>query len=104
MGRTTTARAAALLADPAVVSSSHAWAASLTAAQREALELQVSLTGPELHTVSLVATRGNIIQSAGDPSSTALALTPTLDVEVTPALTEAARTPKGVRLVAARLR
>ena len=73
-------------------------------AHLEAMDLQTSFTGPELHTISLVALRGNIIQSTGDPSSTALALTPTMDVDVTPALTEAVRAPKGVRFVAAGLR
>ena len=66
--------------------------------------MQASFTVPELHTASLVAPRGNTIQSAGDPSSNALALTPTLYVEVTPTLTEAARAPKGGRFVAAGLR
>jgi len=104
MGGTTTARAATLLADPAGISSSHAWDASLMVAHREALELHVSFTGPELHTVSLMAPRGNIIQTAGDPSSTDIALTPTLNVEIMPSLTEAARASKGVRFVAVGLR
>ena len=73
-------------------------------AHMEAVELHASFAGPELHTFSLVAPRGNIIQYAGDPSSTVIALTPTMDVEIMPALTEAARAPKGVRFVAARLR
>ena len=104
MGGTTTDRAATLPADFVIVSSSHAWVASLMVAHREALELQASFTGPELHTVSLVAPGGNIIQFAGDPSSTAIALTPTPNVEIMPTLTEAARAPKGVHFVAARLR
>ncbi len=103
MGGTTTTRAATLLTDPSYVSGTHAWAASIAAAHMEALEQQASFTGPELRIVSLVAPTGNIIQSAGDPSSIALALTPTLDVEATPTLTDAARAPKGVRFVAARL-
>jgi hypothetical protein len=73
-------------------------------AHREALDLKTSFTDPELHTISLVAPRGNIIKSASHPSSTALALTPSMDVDVTPALTEAVRAPKGVRFVAAGLR
>ena len=68
------------------------------------MDLQDSFTGPELHTIFLVAARGNIIQSGGDSTSTAPALTPTLDVEVTHALTEAVKAPKGVRFVTAGLR
>ena len=103
MGGTTTARAAALLADLAVFSSSHVWTANLMVTHREALELHASFTGPDLHTVSLVAPRGNIIHSAGDPSSTIIALTPTMNVEIMPALTEASRASKGVRFVVAGL-
>ena len=104
-GGATTARAVSLLADPAAVSGTFAWVASLTASHAEALKLQVSFSGQELHTISLVAPRGNIIQYDGDPTSTNLTLIPArLDVEVTPALAEAARAPKEVRFVAARLR
>ena len=81
------ARAPTLLADPETASETYAWVAYLTATHREAMDLQDSFTGLELHTIFLVAPRGNIIQSAGDPTSTALTLTPTLDVEVTLALT-----------------
>jgi hypothetical protein len=42
--------------------------------------------------------------SAGDPTSTALALIPILDIDVTLALTEAVQAPKGVRYVAPGLR
>jgi len=73
-------------------------------AHKEALELHASFTGLELHIVSLVAPRGNIIQFAGDLSSNAIALTPTLDLEIMLTLMEAARAPKGVRFVAAGLR
>ena len=66
--------------------------------------LHASFSGPEMHTISLVAPRGNIIQSAGDSASTALALTPTMVVEVTPALAEAVRAPNGVRFVVSGLR
>jgi hypothetical protein len=87
MGGTTMAKAATLLADPETASETYAWVAYLTTTHREAMNLYDSFTDPELHTISLVAPRGNIIQSDGDPTSTALALTPTLDVVVTPALT-----------------
>ncbi len=60
-GGTTTARATTLLADPAAVSDSYASAASLFEAHSAALAMQTSFTGPELHTISLVAPRGNII-------------------------------------------
>ena len=101
MGGTTTTWAATLLADPYVVNDIYAWAASLFEAHSAALALQSSFTGPKLHTISLVAPRGNIIQSAGDLGSFALALTPALDVDVTPALEEATKAPKGVRFVSA---
>ena len=104
MGGTTTTRAATFLADPSDVSGTQAWAASLTATHREALEVHASFTGPYMHTVSLVAPKDNIIQSAGDPFSIALALTPTLDFEATPTRTEAARAPTRVPFVASGLR
>jgi len=104
MGGTATAWAATLLEDPAAAFGTHAWASSLGAAHIDALELQNSFTGPELHSISLVASRGNIFLSAGDPTSTSRDLPPTLDVEVTSTLAEAAIAPKGVRLVAAGLR
>ena len=104
MGGTTMARAATLLADPETASGTYAWVAYLTTTHREAMDLQDSFNSLELHTISLVLPRGNIIQSVGDPTSTALALTPTMDVEVTPALTTAVRAPKGMRFVTARLR
>ncbi len=99
IGGTTTARAAILIADLETASDTFAWAAYLMVAHRKALDLQTFFTSPELYTISLVAPRGNIIQFAGDPSSTAPALTPILDVDVTPALTEEVRAPKGVRFV-----
>jgi hypothetical protein len=86
------------------VSNSYAWAAYFAVAHGEAIDLHASFSGPELHTISLVAPGGNIIKSAGDPASTALALTPTLAVEVTPVLAEAVRAPKGVRFMAFGLR
>ena len=61
MGGTTTTRAATLLADPEAASATYAWAAFLTAAHREAIYLQDSVIGPELHIISLVAPRANII-------------------------------------------
>ena len=45
MGGTTTARAATLRADPAVVSGTYTWAASLLEAHSAALALQSSFTG-----------------------------------------------------------
>jgi len=104
MGGTTTARAATLLEDPPAARGSFAWARSLCKAHEEALELQSSFTDKELQLISLAAPRGCVIQSPGDPSSVALDLPPTLDLNITPALAEASRAPKGVRFVAAGLR
>ena len=55
MGGITTARVATLLADPETASKTYAWAAYVTATHREAMDLQDPFTGPELHTVALVA-------------------------------------------------
>ncbi len=104
MGGTTAVRAATLLADPMLASRFYAWAASLAAAHSEAMDFKASISGPELRTISLMAPIGSIVQSAGDPSSTTLTLISTLDVEVTPALTQAVRAPMGVRFVAGGLR
>ena len=104
MGGTTTARAAILLDDPAAAIGTHAWASSLGATHKDALELLISFSIPKLHTISLVAPRGSIILSAGDPTSTCRDLPPTLDVEVSPTLAEAARAPKRLRFVASGLR
>jgi len=103
-GGTTSAPVATLLDYHATVIGTRAWASSLGTVHMNALELQNSFTGPELHTISLVAPKGNLILFAGDPTSTSRDLPPTLDVEVTPTLAEAARAPKGVRFVADSLR
>ena len=104
MGGYTTSRAAILLANHVTASGSYAWVSYPNVAHMEGIDLQASFYGSELHTISMVATKGNIIQSVGDPSSIALTLTPPMDVEVTPVLSEAVRAPKGVRFIAAGLR
>jgi hypothetical protein len=67
MGGNTTARVATLLADPPTSKLDQSWAASVHAAHHEALEMQASFTPQDLHTINLIAPRGNIIRCAGDP-------------------------------------
>ena len=69
MGGNTTARAASLLADPPAARLDHSWIASVYAAQREALELQASFSPHDLHTINLIAPRGNLIRCASDPGT-----------------------------------
>ena len=54
--------------------------------------------------MNLVAPRGNIITSVGDPTSVAHDLIPTIHTDVTPPLRAEAEAPKGVRFVAVGLR
>ena len=68
------------------------------------MSLQQSFTVAEQHDANLIAPRGCIIASAGDPSSVSQDLGPTLQLEVTPPLSQAAAAPKGVRFVASGLR
>ena len=104
IGGPTTARAAALMADPLATKRDHTWATCVFAAHQAALELQASFTPPELLTLGLIAPRGSLIPFARDTWSVVMDLPPSLYVEFTPSLQEAARAPKGVRFVAAGLR
>jgi len=50
-----------------------------------------------------MAPRGNIIFSAGDPTSMVEDITPTIETEVVPDLKESVAAPKGVRFIAAKV-
>ena len=76
MGGNATARAATLLADPPAAKLDQIWAASVHAEHQEALELQASFTPQDLHTINLVAPRGNILRCVGDLRTIATDLPP----------------------------
>jgi hypothetical protein len=86
MGGTTNRRVAALLSDPLDVADSAPWVAFVTAAHTTALDLQLSFTDIEQNSANLIAPRGSIISSAGDPSSVSQDLSPTIQLDVTPPL------------------
>jgi hypothetical protein len=66
--------------------------------------LQQSFTPAKRHSADALAPRGNIIYSAGDPSSTVEDLPSTIDNEELPELHASTAAPKGVRYIAARVR
>ncbi len=73
----TTSRVDALLEDPETSKVlGHDWAINISSAHQEVVALQASFTLPELHTLCLVAPRGNTITSAGDTASVATDLSP----------------------------
>jgi hypothetical protein len=61
MGGPTTVSDAVLLQDPEVVAGTMDWAFTVSSAHKAAISLQESFTPSELHTISLIAPRGNII-------------------------------------------
>ena len=70
MRGTTTTKSIALLEDPSATKDlGQDGAIIVTSAHAEAITLHASFTPQELLTVSLVAPRGNIINSSGDTSS-----------------------------------
>ena len=58
----------------------------------------------ELNTANLIAPRGNIITTVGDPNSVAQDLPPTIQTDVSPSLDAAAVAPRGIGFVAAGIR
>jgi hypothetical protein len=70
----------------------------------QAKSTQDSFTAEELYTTDVATPRGNIIFSAGDPSSVVEDLPPTIETDVIPALLESTAAPKSIRFVAARIR
>jgi len=104
MGGITNRSVAAQLVHPPLASHYSPWASFVNDAHSAALTLQLSFSDEEKHSMNLIAPRGCIITSAGDPSSVSQDLTPTLQLDVTPPLSQAAATPKGARFVASSLR
>ena len=70
----------------------------------EAKRTQDSFTSTQLHTTDLMAPRGNIIFSSGDPESVVEDLTPTIETCVVPDLLDNVDAPKGVHFIAAKVR
>ena len=95
---------ASLLVNPVHARGTHLWAAFVCDAHCRAIDLQQSFTVDERATSSLVAPRGNIITTTGDPASVAHDLSSTIQLDVTSPLAYATEAPKGVRFVAACLR
>jgi hypothetical protein len=105
IGGTTNRSVAAQLANPPEVTNTAPCASFVNAAHNAALTLRQSFTYGEHHSANLIAPRGSIITSAGDPSSSVSHdLCPTLQLDVTPPLSQAVVAPKGVRFVASGLR
>jgi hypothetical protein len=68
------------------------------------MRTQESFSAAELHSADLIAHVGNIIFSAGDPTSVVEDLPPTIETDVIPDLLQSAIETKGIRFVAANIR
>jgi len=105
MGGTTNRKVASMLVNLVTASGTHQWAQYVYTAHVEVTVLYRSFTVDENAIASLVAPRGNVITSNGDPSSVAQDAPPTFHTDVTPRpLDVAAAAPRGVRFVATALR
>jgi len=105
MGGSTNRAIVTALQDPTATTLMGGWAYHVCIAHNEAKRTQDSFTPPQRHTTDLMAPRGNIIFSAGDPTSMVEDRTPTIETEVVPDLLESVVAPKGVRLfIAAKIR
>ena len=80
------------------------WAHHVCEAHREAKLAQASFTPEQIHTADLIAMRGTIIFSAGDPTSVVEDLTPTIETDAVLELVQSVAAPKGVRFVAAKVK
>jgi hypothetical protein len=66
---TTNRYVAAQLANPSEEANAAPWALFVNVAHTSAMTLQQSFTDGEQHSANLIAPRGSIITSAGDPST-----------------------------------
>jgi hypothetical protein len=104
MGGSTKREISAALHNPEANKKSRQWANIVCQANTAAQRLHHSFTPAEKHTANSLAQRGNIIFSAGDPTSVIEDLPPTIDEEDFSELHQSRTTPKGVRFIAARIR
>ena len=95
---------ATTLNNPEAGRATKGWAHALCRAHEEAKQLQSSFSPAELYTTDLIATRGNIIFSVGDPTSVVPDLPATIETEVVPEVLESTVAPKGIRFVVANTR
>jgi hypothetical protein len=95
---------AAMIANPSAICDSQPWARFVYDAHAEARRLETSFNSEKHNTMNLMAPRGNIITSAGDPSSVAQDLQLTIFTEVIPPHNIAAAAPKGALFISAGLR
>ena len=84
MGGETNRIVTSILANPVQASEAHQLVAFVCDAHHGAMYLQQSFTVDERTKANLVAPRGNIITTVGDPSSVAQYLPPTIHMDVTP--------------------
>jgi len=104
MGGNTNRFVVMMMINPVHVAATQHWDAFVCNAHADALTLKHSFTVAEHTTANVMAPRGTIITTAGDPSAIAQDLPPTIHPDVTPTLDSSATTPKGVRYVIAYLR
>jgi hypothetical protein len=104
MGGSTNIDLAGALQNPLTTRSTSQWAVAVCDSYAEARQTQDSFTATELHKTDLKAPRGNIIFSAGDPSSVVQNLPPTIETDAIPELTWFTTTPKGIRFVSANVK
>ncbi len=101
IGGRTNRSVALMLATPTAFRGSQPWTNFVCTAHSEACVLEQSVTVAEHSTANLIAPRGNIITSVGDPSSIAQDLLPANCTDVIPHLVEVVAASKGVKFIPA---
>ena len=104
MGGSTNKASAAALKNPAAVKDDIEWAESVCAAHEVAKLTQESFSAAELHSAYLISPRGNIILSAGDPTSIVDDFPPTIEADVIFDFFQSTTAAKGIKFVASSMR
>ena len=104
MGGSTNITIAAALHNLSANKNSQQWAHGVWEVHEARTQLQQSFTPAERHTAVCMAPRGNTIFSAGDPTTIVEDLPATIEEEALPELHESIAAPKGIRVIATKLR
>ena len=100
MSGRTNASVASILVDPAAFRESQPWANFVCSAHTNTCLMERSFTVEKYTTANPIAPRGNIITSAGDPSSISQDLLPSIPMDTIPRLDEVDVAPKGILFIA----
>ena len=104
MGGSTNRAVASALHNPEAARDTLQWAHIVCEAHAAGTSLLLSFSPAEKETADRIAPRGNIIFSAGDPTSVVEDLPTTIEDEPLPQLHQATTAPRGIRFIAAKLR